>query len=229
MDSAQLWQGMKKAGAVWEHPGDPRAPHVVLRSERHSDGFVDTLQFLSGVVDLGIAAQTLATKLRRKLGIKIDWVFGSPMAGVPFATAVALHLGATRVGFNEKVKGSDTNLICRFDVQSGDNFLIIEEMTTRGATPQRGIEAVLGKNPEAIDLDVVGAFLIRCDARPPELLGRELISLISLPELGVRYNEWDKADCPLCTAGSRPIPNCKRVWRNLLQTMKEPAFTFTIE
>ena len=225
MDSVRLWKAMKDSGAVWEHPGDPRAPHVVLRSGKHSDGYVDTLQYLSNVRSLAVVAEMLAERLQRRLGIiKVDWVVGSPMAGIPFATALAPCIGASRIGFNEKVRGSDKDLICRFDIPYGQNFLIIEEMTTTGQTPQRGIDAVLDKNPEAIPLGLVGSFLIRCSAFPPFLKTRELVSLISLPELGVRYNEWEKADCPLCAAGSRAIKNCKRVWPNLLRTMRDPTF-----
>ena len=221
MTDADLWQAMKEIGAVWEHSGNPQAPLVVLRNNRrHSNGFVDTLQFLSNVSNLEVAAFALAKKLSGKLEIKIDWVFGSPMAGIPFATANARHMRARKIGFTEKVDGK---LICRFDIPPGNNFLIIEEMTTTGRTPQRSINAVLEKNPEAVPLDVVGAFLIRCDDHPPELLGREIISLVSLPKLGINYSEWTEAECPLCQTGSMAIDNCKRVWKSLLRTMWEPT------
>ena len=147
----------------------------------------------------------------------------APLAGIPFATAIALRLGARRVGFTEKV-GGDKELICRFDLSPGENFLMIEEMTTTGATPRRGIEAVLKRNPEAIPLDVVGAFLVRCHHCPPELQGRELVSLVSLPDLDVHYNEWDPLDCPLCKKGSKPVEDCKWVWLALLRTMTDPTY-----
>ena len=49
---------------------------------------------------------------------------------------------------------------------------MVEEMTTTGATPQRAIDAILKKNPEAQILDTVVAFLVRCEDRPPELAGQ---------------------------------------------------------
>lgn len=229
MDSVKLWRAMKSDGAVWEYPKDSRAPHVRLRKGRHSDGFVNTLQYLSDVSNLNFVAEMLAEKLEHRLGLKIDWVIGSPMAGISLATMVASYMGATRIGFNEKIVGGDKDFVCRFDIPSGQNLLMIEEMTTTGATPQRGIDVVMKKNPGAIPLDVVGAFLIRCGDHPPALHGRELISLVSLRELDVHYNEWEEGKCPLCDAGSRPIKNCKQVWKNLLRTMQEPTFTFPIE
>ncbi len=217
-----LWTAMKESGAVWEHPGDPRAPHVVLRNGRHSNGFVDTLQYLSDIENLRRAAEALATKLNRKiLHGETRWVFGSPVAGISFATVVAPHVGATRIAFTEKVTARE--LICRFNVPPGETFLAVEEMTTTGGTPQRAIDAILKKSPEAVPSDFVGAFLIRCDAKPPELRGKEIISVVSLPELGVTYDEWEPVDCPLCHDGSAAIENCKHVWRGLLRTMAEPT------
>jgi len=223
---ALLWKEMKRSGAVWEHSGDKKAPHVVLRSGRHSNGFIDVLTYLSVVKNLGEVASAMAKKLRPMLQDAPGfWMFGSPMAGVPFATAVALSLNkwATRVGFTEKV--GPKKLICRFDLPAGKKFLMIEEMTTSGATPMRGIHAVLKKNPAAKSLPFVAAFLIRCESRPPELDGKEIISLVSLPELGVKYNEWDVVNslCPLCDAGSPAVTNCKRVWPDLLRSMNDPT------
>ena len=122
-----LWRALKKSGAVWEYPYQKgfRAPHVVLRRGKHSDGFVDTLQYLSAVSKLTQAARLLAEKLKRRLlDVEIDWVIGSPMVGIPFATAVAPMLGARRVGFTEKV-GEGKELICRLDMLPGENFLIV--------------------------------------------------------------------------------------------------------
>ncbi len=225
MDSLQIWNMVKKSGAVWEYPKDPRAPHVILRGGNHSNGLVDMLQFLSQIKYLELAAEALADKLRQKIRAKIDWVFGSPMAGIPFATAVARHLGVKHAGFTEKVGEKD--LICRFNLGPADTFLMIEEMTTTGGTPMRGIEAVLKKNPRATALDWVGAGLTRCEARPAELKGREIISLVSLPSLNVHYSEWQEGHCPLCQAGSRAIKDCKRVWSSLLQTMGDPTAPIT--
>ncbi|MEK7585203.1 MAG: hypothetical protein AAB455_01665 [Patescibacteria group bacterium] len=222
MDSRQLWQMMNKSGAVWEYPKDARAPHVILRSGLHSNGLIDALQFLSQVKYLELAAEALTDKLRQRIRTKIDWVFGSPMAGIPFATAVARHLGVKHIGFTEKIGEKD--LICRFNLEPADSFLMIEEMTTTGATPRRGIEAVLKKNPRAMALNWVGACLARCGPQPEELKSGEIISLVSLPELNVHYSEWFEGDCPLCKTGSRAIKDCKRVWPSLLRTMTDPTF-----
>jgi orotate phosphoribosyltransferase len=219
-DSAKFWHDMKLCHAVWEHPGDPKAPHVRLRSGRHSNGFIDSLQYLSMPDRLSSAANVMAHKLLEKIGVRPVWVFGSPMAGIPFATTVGIRMHVQRVGFTEKV--GDKDQICRFDVVPGATFLDIEEMTTSGGTPQRLIDAVMKKNPGAISSPFIGAFLIRCERKPSALLGKEIIPLVDLPELGVHYHEWDAAECPLCAEGSPAITNAKKVWFDLLQTMADP-------
>jgi len=219
---AEWWHDLQEAGAVWQHPGELRAPHVVLRSGQHSDGFVDTLRYLSNLVNHTRAAHALAERIGYAIGkMKINWVFGSPMAGIPFATTVASILGAENIGFTEKQGGNDKNLICRLDVEPGETVLLIEEMTTSGQTPQRAMDAILKKNPEAKIIRSVGAFLIRCTAHPSDLRAA-LVPVISLPDLQIFFREMDPDKCTLCETGSRAIPNPKLVWKHLLATMTDP-------
>ena len=222
-DSARFWADMKEHHAVWEHPGDPRAPHVRLRSGHCSNGFIDSLQYLSRTPQLSFAADVMAHKLLERTGTfrRPDWVFGSPMAAIPFATVVGMRMNALRVGFTEKVGSVDH--ICRFDIPDGAEFLDVEEMTTSGGTPQRLIDAIIKKNPGVKSLPFIGAFLIRCERRPAALLGKEIIPLIDLPELGIDYGRWG-TDCPLCAKGSRVITNVKKVWFDFLRTMEDPAY-----
>ena len=218
-----FWQDMKASNAVWEYSGDPRAPHVRLRNGRCTNGFIDSLQYLSMTSNLTFAAKALADKLVVKLGgERLDWVFGSPMAGIPFSTLVGVKMDVTRVGFTEKMSDNKTQ-ICRFDLPPGDVILDVEEMTTSGETPQRVIQAVMTKNPEVKSLPFIGALLIRCNRKPATLGGKELVPLIDLPELGVKYDEWPRPECPHCANGSRLIVNTKKVWFDLLQTMRDPT------
>lgn len=218
------WQDIVSNGAVWQHSGDPRAPHVVLRGGKHSDGFIDALQYISLVEKLIDSAVILSDLIKARIGKqKIDWVFGSPMAGIPLATIVACQIYADRVGFTEKV--GDKELICRYDLPVGAKVLLIEEMTTTGGTPQRGIDAILTRNPKAEILPYVGALLTRCNDNPIELHSASLISIVSLPKLGIHFHEWDASECPLCQKGSQAISNCKRVWNQLLQTITDPTYS----
>ncbi|HTY39570.1 MAG TPA: hypothetical protein VMC43_00560 [Candidatus Paceibacterota bacterium] len=218
------WDELRAAGAVWQHSRDPRAPHVVLRSGRHSDGFIDTLQYLSAVRNLEAAAHALERELNFELRAgTVDWVFGSPMAGVPIATVVALQLRADHIAFTEKTGKDGKELVCRFDVPAGESVLCVEEMSTTGQTPQRSIDAIRARNPRARILPYVGAFLIRCANDPPELKDAKFVPVVSLPMLDIAFNEWPAEFCPLCRVGSRAIENCKRVWKDLLRTMEDPT------
>lgn len=228
MDRAQYWwEDLQRVGAVWRHPGDPRAPHVSIRGGACSDGFVDVLRLLVRVGNLHAVARELAYKLNAVLGnTRIDWVFGSPVAGIPLATAVAPLIGARNVGFTEKI---GDNLVCRFDVPAGEMVLRIEEMTTTGGTPARAGAAILEKNPHAEILPLVGAFLARCGDKPPALGGAQIVPIVSLPQLGIEFNEWKPDECPLCKQGSRSIKNCKRVWGHMIRSMDDPTHPFPEE
>ncbi len=222
-NSAEFWEDMKQSRAVWEHSGDPRAPHVVLRNGKCSDGFIDTLQYLSDTRNLSFASDAMAKMLLGEIGDRrLDWGFSSPMAAIPFGTLVSLRMGITRTGFTEKT-GNNKDLICRFDMPRGAVFLDIEEMTTTGETPQRVIDAVTKKNPGTESLPFIGALLSRCERKPLALQGREIIPLIDLPRLGVTFKEWGE-DCPLCAAGSPILKNTKSVWFDFLRTMEDPTY-----
>ncbi len=214
------WERLNDSKSVWRHSGDIRAPHVELRSGLHSDIFIDTLQYLSVVRNLNPAAHALAQKIRSKIpNMFIDWVFGSPMAGIPLATEVAFYIGAHRTAFTEKAE--DKKLICRFELKDLTQILLVEEMTSTGETPQRVIDAIRQKNPRVVILPFIGAFLTR-RTDPPGLQNVKVVSLIDLEELRVRFHEWTAIECPLCVQGSLAIKNCKRAWADLLQTMENP-------
>jgi len=224
------WNNLANSPSHWKHPGDPRAPHVILREGLHSDRFIDTLQHLSAIPNLIRAAEDLADALRERIRRERErlgryrplWIFGSPMAGISLGTEVArLILGTDNFGFTEKTPEGE--LICRFNVPAGALVLRVEEMTTTGGTPKKAGEAILKKNPDVTLLPFVGAYLIRCSRRPEQLSGSELECVISLPELGIESGEWTKEECPLCKAGSRAIKNPKLVWNDLLRTMTDPT------
>lgn len=218
----ERWKELSAHGAVWRYQGDLRAPHAILRSGLHTNGFIDALRYLSFVRNLTDTAGILAMELNRRIGhTEVDWVFGSPMAAIQFAGAVAPLVGAKKVGFTEKV--GDDKLLCRHNVQSGETVLLIEEMSTSGRTPQRGINAILAKCPEARIIPYVGAYLIRCTPRTPELRDAEFVPIIDLPSIGVVFDEWKEAECPLCKQGSRPIGSPKKVWDDFLRTMEDPT------
>jgi orotate phosphoribosyltransferase len=229
MRQQDVWEELVENGAVWHYPKDPRSPHPRLREGQHSDGFIDTLAYISVVENMEASARSLARALRKHLaGQRIDWVIGSPMAAIPFATAVGMELRAKRVGFTEKVKGTD-ELECRFDMEPGSRVLQIDEMTTTGVTPQRSIEAVLAKNPGVEIIPFAGVIVAR---EPREkihqnLTSATLVSLVNTKEIDTGMHEWDVKngeECPLCKAGSPILTNIKRVWWDLHRNMQDPAF-----
>jgi orotate phosphoribosyltransferase len=229
MTQEEMWQELVGNGAVWRYPNDPRSPHPVLRSGKHSSGFIDTLAYLSVVRNMKSAGRLLAGALMPHMNIKrdrVDWVVGSPMAGIQLAATVGMALDAHRIGFTEKVKGKDDELECRFDMEPGSRVLQIDEMTTTGETPQRSIDAVLAKNPGVHIIPFAGAIIAR-ESREKvaeNLTSARLVSLVNTTEIETGMEEWEAGDCPLCREGSLILKNTKRVWWDLLRNMHDPSY-----
>lgn len=215
------WERMKECGAVWEYPDDPRSPHVVLRRGKHSNGFIDTIRFLSLTRQREAAAQTISGMVRERFGSnqRIDNVFGSPMGSVHLVGDVAHGISAKRTGILEK---KDGGFIVRTPLEPGETALIVEELVTTGETPRLAKEAIKAACADVVILPVVFVFLSRCKTNTPATLpGMELDPVISTHGLGIEYAEWEPNDCQLCAVGSEPIQNPKLHWLRLMRTMKE--------
>lgn len=214
-------------GAVWQHSNEFSAPHIALRNGKHSRIFINLTPYFSEPAHLKEAASHLMQELIFALGddTSIDWVFGSPIVGVDFVKMLASVIEAKNVGFLEK--GDDGRLICSQEIEVKKRVLFVVEMTTTGATPQLGIDAIRIRNPEAVILPYVGAYLIRCNKKPEELRDATLVPVVDLPSLGLELGEWEEGKCPLCENGSLLIEgDPKDFWDYLLESEENPALTF---
>lgn len=83
----------KEADAYWFHSGDPKEPHAVLTSSKHSDGYVNMRKVLQDPK----RCETLTKKLVDKHNIlseKIDYVVSSAYSAITFGYELAKQIGA---------------------------------------------------------------------------------------------------------------------------------------
>ncbi len=189
--------------AAWQHSGNPKDPHAVLTSNLCSNGFYDSLRVLRYIVLSEIMAVQLAKKIRAVIGDqKVDWVIGSPMAGITFSHDVAKALGATISMFVEKDPNNPGKMLWnRMAIPEGATVLQIEELTTTSKTLNAVQEAVNLGNPYPVNwLPYVGILV----HRPPKLVScygeREVISLINKEVWAV-----PQSACTLCRQGSEKV------------------------
>jgi len=199
--------------AYWLHSGKPSDPHAELTSGMCSNGFFDCLRVLKYINLSDILANQLARKIRTVIGDqRVDWVIGSPMAGITFSHDVARAIGAPISMFTEKDPDQKGKMSYkRIAIPEGNTVLQIEELTTTSKTLNAVKEAVDSGNPNPINwIPYVGIFVHRSPKLPVDSYGdRKVIALIEKVIWAV-----DPKDCPLCKAGSiryRP----KSHWREL--------------
>ncbi|MCK5022002.1 MAG: hypothetical protein KAR54_02025 [Candidatus Pacebacteria bacterium] len=199
--------------AYWMHNGNPKKPHAMLTSGYCSNGFFNCLEVLKYSQFSNFLAQQLALLIRKEFGnISIDWVIGSPMAGITFAHDVCRALGAKISFFTEKdYTRSKKMLWNRTVIPEGETVLQIEELITTAQTLDNVQEAIIEGNPHPINfLPFIGVLVHRPAKLPvPEYNGRKVISAIE-KEIWATNPE----DCALCKQGSTPY-RPKQNWSKL--------------
>lgn len=201
------WFGL--CDAAWVHDDDPAKPHAELTSGKCSNGFFDCLRVLKYVNLSDILAQMLAYQIRKAIGdAKVDWVIGSPMAGITFSHDVARALGAKIAMFVEKDPANPGKMIWnRMVIPADETALQIEELTTTSKTLNAVKEAVDTGNPNPVNwLPFVGILVHRPPKLPLTHYGdRRVVALIEKEVWAV-----DQPECKLCEKGSvryRPKQN----------------------
>jgi len=207
------WLNIVDAYWFFDNDGDPTRPHALLTSGKHSDGFVDCLKLLKYPKAMIVIVAQLIKQMRISHDIvthahaldMIDWVFGSPMAGISLAYEVARQIRA-RHGFTEKnpKAGPDNpdeprKLQKRFQIEPHHIVLLAEELITTLTTASEQKEVIItteGKTPNFIPALIV--FFNR--SGETSFNGWPIISAVDQ-----KITNWTPDECPLCKNGSEAI------------------------
>lgn len=187
--------------ASWVHDGDPKSPHAELTSGKCSNGYFNCTIPLSFPLISAYFAEALGRRIRKQYKGEVDWVIGSPMAGITFAHDVARVLGAKRSAFVEKDPDNQGKFLWkRLVIPEGDKVLQIEELTTTALTLCGVREAIDEQNEYPVDwIDIVGILVHRPSELPVGSYDdRRIVPLIEQEVWAVPQDE-----CPLCAGGSK--------------------------
>ena len=212
-------------GSAWKYSGDPKMPHAILTSGKHSEGFIDTLAMLTFPNICDIMAAELVKCLVAECSIYPDWVVGSDHASAVFSSQVAFRMrgrvGCPRYDFTEKGKnevGEDIQRWERFTIGPEESVMNVEELVSTSTTFMRVRAAIrrFHKDQHPIQfMPIVGVLVNRTGAS--EIDGNKLVSPFVF-----NFGIYPADACPLCAAGSRAIPEVKKHWTELT-TGKKPA------
>jgi orotate phosphoribosyltransferase len=214
----EQWIGeYEKRGALWIHDGNPKRPHVRLRSGLHSNGFFNSRSIIAdenllwdGTFDLlekfdfaggevllvegVVGPQTGATKMAECLSKHIQGITKEPCFHASPAKEEAE--GKTIMAFSQM----ERHLIPRASI------LLCEDVITTAGSLERTTTAI-----EALGGTLYPYVLVLVNrSGMKEWKGRRIVSLIDrhLPQ-------WIKDECPLCRRGSAALPDPKDHWEEL--------------
>ena len=199
-----------KAGALWIHDGSRRAPHALLTSGNHGNGFFNASLIITDPELLQEACGALIGRLMLPHPFP-GMIFGSAMGAINIAYEMACQ-ASCKFGFTEPFtmgEGSLAEKIMtnkRFSFASGTMILVIEDVMTTGGTTQLTIADLILKDAEIYRK--LGVLVNR--SGKSHLNGREIVALINH-----KMPIWKPDKCPLCRDGSKVL-RPKDNWEKLI-------------
>jgi len=198
-DSRFWFDAFSQLGALWVHDGNPKRPHALLTSGKHSNGFFNASKVVEYPQALKEACFHIFTAENMKLFARPMIVIGSALGAITIAHVIAELFGA-RCGFTEPdivvIDGEKQMVLKRFSVNSHDRVLVVEDVITTGDTTRKTIDAIEKQGAEV--LPVVCVLVNRSGMS--HLDGRRILALIDHP-----MPMWKPDECPLCKAGSEAV------------------------
>lgn len=199
-----------KRQAYWEHSGDPRQAHVVLRSLLHSTGFFNSRPVIADVETLREAAEDLVEKLRAFGNFDhVNRIVGPQTGATKLAELISIAMGCSWASPAKCVIDGADAMTFEGESQApqrGELTILCEDVFTTGKSVGLTARAVEGCRAEV--LTVVLVIVNRSGLT--EVNGRKIISLIDMP-----VQTWEPNECPLCAAGSLAITSPKDNWGKL--------------
>jgi orotate phosphoribosyltransferase len=168
--------------------------HFLLSSGRHSDRYFQCAKLLQYPQKAKEALQQTVEKISSDIKsgkIKIDLVAGPAMGGIIAAWEVARQLGLPAI-FTERDDNSLMVLRRGFEIQNGQNILIVEDVVTTGKSSME-CAAALEKMG-----GIITALACVVDRRAEKI---QDIPWPFYPAVKVNVSSWEASDCELCKQG----------------------------
>jgi len=213
----------KRVGALWIHDGNPKRPHALLTSGKHSNGFFNSELVMEDPDLLDRATSDLLELLVGRPYINlvrvVDRVIGPAMGAVTLAHDLARHISKSRSricrrAYTEKeeeggVWSTPTKKMVfkKTAIRRNELILAVDDVYTTGGSIGLMTKAVTEAGGEMLSIIVV---LVNRSGKT-EVDGVRIISLINRP-----MPMWNADECPLCKKGSKAIhPKDEENWARL--------------
>lgn len=201
-------QYLEDDGAFWLYSGEPRAeaPHALLTSGKHSNGYVNVGGVLkqSPAKREGFAGGIIAA-LSSKWNGKFDWVTGADTSSTDLAGNIARMTDAGHIRMIKNVDSKEqTWHPGNKPLREGDKILQIEELITTSFSALQVRQGIRLANPnmKVMFVPFLPVIVERSDPDNRVVLVEES-TILPLLQLDIR--NYDPDACPYCAAGSEAI------------------------
>ena len=200
-------------GALWIHDGNPKRPHALLTSGKHSDGFFNSELIMEDSALLAEACSNLLQRLEigeRVVLSKIDRVVGPAMGAITMAHELARQISEGTGhrclrAYTEKFE--KIMVFQRTIIKPTELVLLVEDVLTTGGSV--GITSAAVAATHGYILPFVAVLVNRSGLTHVD--EKKIIALIDRP-----MPMWAADDCPLCKKGSEAIrPKGTENWKRL--------------
>lgn len=199
---------------LWLHDGNPKRPHALLTSGKHSTWFFNGSILAEDPALVDSAADDIISRLEWQGPHldDVDRVVGPAMGAITLVHAVARNIARRRdrrclCAYTVKSADGTHMLFERTRIRHGEHVLCVEDVLTTGQSVEKTLSAVVqsGGNP----LPFIGAILNRWDVL--QICDAWVIPLIDRP-----MSAWAQEECLLCRQGSEAIrPKGAENWARL--------------
>jgi orotate phosphoribosyltransferase len=197
----------KEKGALWIHDGNPKRPHALLTSGKHSNGFFNSRLVIPDDVLLCEAASDLLELFVQQGGdvSKVHGVVGPQTGATKLAELLSDQVMALTMDYcffaspakNEN-EGQKSMIFNDEDlgILPGSLVLLCEDVLTTGGSVDLTATAVTSAGGIAL------SFLLVLVNRSglTEASGKKIVALIDRP-----MPMWTPDECPLCKEGSEAV------------------------
>jgi len=175
-------------GALLRETGALLEGHFQLTSGRHSGQYVEKFRLLERPEVTARLGRELAARFR---DAGVELVAGPAVGGILLAHETAKALG-TRFVFAEREAGRLT-FRRGFAIAPGQRVLVVEDVSTTGASAQEVVECVRAAGGEVVG---VGLLVDRSGGQARRRFDSRFEALLTL-----EIETFDPSDCPLCAQG----------------------------
>jgi len=176
MKSSEILDLLEWSGAILKG-------HFRLTSGKHSNQYIEKFRLLENPIALDKICSTMAGNYK---GEKIDLVVSAAVGGILIAGGVGRYLNVKHI-FSERINGK-MDLKRGFNIEKGQNILIVEDIVTTGGSINELIDLV-----ESYEGNILGILSIVDRNDKMKIFKYPYDTLLNFP-----VQSWKEGDCPEC-------------------------------